>query len=383
MATDACDALMSAIKTSQLDFLIQETPYSCFVTIRKKFSKGYNSKVEVTEHKKDKNQSLCDELKCENQSLKEYIDEKERQLKVAKEESNTLYKKLEKAEQKMIIHCEENAKQETKTDSEISVLKAQVKDKNKAIVEYKAEEVKANKTIKTLEKKVHDLENKIQNMNDKIESINTSRSSLKNERDKLFNEVKNRRENLKMSLSMKTRATQTQTELLEIPTTNNNPNPELVNTNSKSNRSLSTVSSASQTYSSTVSSASQTSSDMSKLEIAAETIDCVVCNKIFLSASSLRIHTENEHDLILCPLKLIDNDEENHFVRFIKSIQIDEEYIEERKQFYPAHWDSLGERIKIRKLAQMKLTIVSEKIEENMRRNPFKNYGWRGGSIDI
>ena len=66
-------------------------------------------------------------------------------------------------------------------------------------------------------------------------------------------------------------------------------------------------------------------------------------------------------------------------------MQVDEEYIEQRKQFYPVHWDSLGERIKIRKLAQMKLTIVSEKIEENMRRNDFKNtnYGWRGGSIDI
>ena len=148
----------------------------------------------------------------------------------------------------MMKNCEENAKQKTKTDNEISVLKAQVKDKNKAIVEFKADEVKANKAIKTLEKNVHDLENKIQNMKDKIENITTSRNSLKNERDKLFNEVKNRRENSKKALSNKTRGTQTQTESLEIPTTNNNQNPELVNLNLKSNRSLSAVSSASQTY---------------------------------------------------------------------------------------------------------------------------------------
>ena len=143
MATDACDAMMSAIKTSQL-----ETPYSSFVTIRKKFAKGFNSRAEGTEHKKEKNQSLSEELERENQYLKGYIAGKEIQLKVAKEESNTLYKKLEKAEQERMKNCEENAKQKSKTDKEISVLKAQVKDKNKAIVEFKAGEVKANKAIR-------------------------------------------------------------------------------------------------------------------------------------------------------------------------------------------------------------------------------------------
>ena len=370
MASDACDVLMSAIKNSQLDFLIQETPYSSFVTIRKKFKKGFNSRAEDTETRIDISRSPSEELRYENQSLKEYITEKESQYKAAKEESTILFKKLEKAEQEMLKHCEENAKQKAKTDNEISVLKAQIKDKNMDIVEYKADEVKANKTIKTLEKNVRDLENKVQNMKDKIESMNTSKSSLKNERDKLFKEVKKCRENSKKSL--KTRAVQTETESFE--TTNNNPNPK------------STISSASQTHSSTVSRASQTSSDMSNSDIAAETIDCVVCDKTFFSASSLRMHTENEHGLILCQLKLVDNDaEKDPFVRFIKSMQVDEEYIEERKQFYPAHWDSLGERVKIRKLAQMKLGIVSEKIEENMRKNDYKNrnYGWSCGSIDI
>ena len=75
MATDACDALMSAIKTSQLDFFIQETPYSSFVTIRKKLTKRFNSRADGTEHKKDKNQSLSEELERENQYLKGYIRE--------------------------------------------------------------------------------------------------------------------------------------------------------------------------------------------------------------------------------------------------------------------------------------------------------------------
>ena len=39
MASEACDVLMSAIKNSQLDFYIQEKPYSSYITIRNKFSK--------------------------------------------------------------------------------------------------------------------------------------------------------------------------------------------------------------------------------------------------------------------------------------------------------------------------------------------------------
>ena len=68
MASKACDAVMLAVKTSQLAFVIQETPYSSFVTIRKKFQKGFNPK------------------------------EKEAQLELTKEDSIMLQEKLEKAE---------------------------------------------------------------------------------------------------------------------------------------------------------------------------------------------------------------------------------------------------------------------------------------------
>ena len=40
------DALTSFIKMSKLDFLIQETQYSSFITIRKKFRKGFNHRAD-------------------------------------------------------------------------------------------------------------------------------------------------------------------------------------------------------------------------------------------------------------------------------------------------------------------------------------------------
>ena len=83
--------------------------------------------------------------------------------------------------------------------------------------------------------------------------------------------------------------------------------------------------------------------------------------------------------MILNKQILTDYEEEDAFVRFIKSMEVGKEYIEERIKFYPSHWDHLGERVKIRKLAKIKLAITSNQIEENMKKNDVKKiryYGW-------
>ena len=387
MASEACDVLMSAIKNSQLDFYIQETPYSSYITIRKKFSKLFNSGAKVTEHKMVDEKSLSEEVKQENLSLKAKIAEKEAQIKVVEEECTILLAKLEKTEKEVFKQCEKTSKQKAKYDDETSLLKDKIKEMNNTIIGKEADEVKANKTVKALEKNVSNLESKIQNMENKIQDLNTSRNSFRNERDRLLNEVKKLKENSKKLRSFKNHATQTEAETSEVPD-NNNSKPKLENEFSESKRCLSTVSNASQTYSVVVSTSSQTSSDFSSLDIAAETIECVVCNETYMSGNNLRNHTANDHDLILCPIKLDDSEEKDPFVRFVKSVQVDEKYIEERKKFYPAHWDSLEERVKIRLLAQKKLKIVSQKIELNMIQNDYKNtryygYGWSYGSIEI
>ena len=67
-------------------------------------------------------------------------------------------------------------------------------------------------------------------------------------------------------------------------------------------------------------------------------------------------------------------------------MEVDDKYIEDRIKFYQSHWDHLEERVKIRKLAQIKLTITSKRIEENMEKNDIKKikfYRWSYDSNNI
>ena len=382
MAGEACDAVMSFIKMSQLDFLIQETPYSSFITLRKKFRKEFTNRAGAEVTKKN-TADIIEGLKQENETLKDILEVKEVQLKAAREESTLLLKKLEKAEKEMFNHCEANAKLNKKSAEETAKLKAALKEKSDTIAAQMVDESDTRKTIKTLEKSIHNSENKIQNLEEKIESMKTSKSEFKKERDRLFNEVKNLKKNTKKPQDLMSSASQTEAEIPEV-CSNNNPNP---------NRSSAVVSSASQTISSTASSSSQTypspdmsSSDITQLSCQADSLYCVVCNKTFLTAHLLKMHAAKEHDLVLSPLKLLDYDEKDYFVRFLRSMELDENYIEDRKKFYPLHWDNLGERVKFRKLAQIKLGITSMQIEDNMRKNDVNNtraYGWSFSNKEI
>ena len=55
---------------------------------------------------------------------------------------------------------------------------------------------------------------------------------------------------------------------------------------------------------------------------------------------------------------------------------MNDKYINERRKLYPENWDHIEERIKIRLLAQKKLEICSERIEENLKEIKSKNTGY-------
>ena len=63
---------------------------------------------------------------------------------------------------------------------------------------------------------------------------------------------------------------------------------------------------------------------------------------------------------------------------------VGEDYIADRKQNIIHHWKEfhLGERVKIRRLAQLKLSITSNRIEENMKKNDIKKIRYSGWSYD-
>ena len=75
----ACEKLLTLVRGSDLNFLIQETPYSAFVTIRKSFCRepkncSNNTFDEVGDEK----------LKVENDTLKSALKERESQLRSQK-----------------------------------------------------------------------------------------------------------------------------------------------------------------------------------------------------------------------------------------------------------------------------------------------------------
>ena len=73
----ACENVLLSLKVSRLTFSVQETPYSCYITIRKKFVKNYQqqqqtemSPVTVIENCED-----IEDISKENKKLKHSLDE--------------------------------------------------------------------------------------------------------------------------------------------------------------------------------------------------------------------------------------------------------------------------------------------------------------------
>ena len=103
---------------------------------------------------------------------------------------------------------------------------------------------------------------------------------------------------------------------------------------------------------------------------------------VFNEAPELKKHVKAEHDLSINLDKLNDEEgeEDDDFVRFVKSIEMESDYIQERLKYYPEHWDHIEERVKIRFLAMKKLEICSRHIENNMKQIDVKNISYSGSS---
>ena len=67
MANQVCEKLLGNIRTSKLNYLVNETPYSAFITIRKRFIKGYADSSNVPFAQNEG--SNLEALQIENNSL--------------------------------------------------------------------------------------------------------------------------------------------------------------------------------------------------------------------------------------------------------------------------------------------------------------------------
>ena len=162
-----------------------------------------------------------------------------------------------------------------------------------------------------------------------MENLQASKNELRTERDKLAKEIKGIQKHSKPLKVTKSFASQTEPEL--------NNNLQI--------RSISG----------------------SRLKIS-ESFNCFVYDEVFTEASQLRTHAYDKHEI-----NLLDFHEEDSFIRFLRSIKIESEYIATRRNLYREHWDNVEDRMKFRRLAKHKLEMCSRLIEENLKKNEVKN----------
>ena len=165
----ACESVLLALKVSRLTFSFQETPFSCYVTIRKKFVKNYNTEMSnmlpVIDGLKSANTSeKFESLEKENTFMKIKLEEAERIKEEILNENESFKFEIEALEeackQRVAAVAEEKRIISENLNLKISLEKVK---QEKALVESElASAVKEtknlNKSVKLNEKKVYDLE---------------------------------------------------------------------------------------------------------------------------------------------------------------------------------------------------------------------------------
>ena len=352
-ARQTCDMLISSIRDSNLNFFVQETPFSAFINIRKTFCKGGTMNYKNLVHKDKQHEKL----KQENKLLKEKLEEKNVQLEASKEDMRALQSRLEKAENELFENVQNKKTSETKQGDEILKLKS-------VISSLKLEGVEADKALKSQEKIVYNLEKKNKNLVEQVATMKAAKNDLKSDKLNLMNEVKALKMKTFAQKKMKSSITQTD-PLRSLPCTcldNNNSS-----TPSTSLRSTS----------------AQTSIGPSSSSIASQSVQCLICAETCKTADDLVEHAAAEHDISINVKKVTDFEERDSFLRFLKSMIVDQQYLEDRVKYYPENSDHIYERIKIRIIAQIKFLSFSRTFERNMRENDYKNSSYKGNYKEV
>ena len=196
-ASVTCSRVLNTIKTSQLDFYLQETPYSAFITIRKKYMKDFKHSTEdLSENIEVEN--IIKDLKRENEKLTNYAKEKEVESESIKHKARIFEERLEKAEKEMLKHIEHSNKQKSDLSNEINLLKSLKKKDNDTIADLKINLSKSRTESKSIHKELSNMEKKNENLKNKVENANASKRESINKNEKLASEIKTMKKKIKL-----------------------------------------------------------------------------------------------------------------------------------------------------------------------------------------
>ena len=173
---NSCDIIRQSLVKSGLHFFVNESPYSLWITVRKKFmDNNQNLIAENTDEASVSEERKMAELENEMKDLKE----KYSKISVAFEAVTADFE-LEISEHKGTI--EENRRlrsESSKKDSDIMKLKQEAKHLENELKTSEIDLKKAHKEIKSKEKEVHDLKKERVKVKEDLDRLNTEHTEFK------------------------------------------------------------------------------------------------------------------------------------------------------------------------------------------------------------
>ena len=199
---NACDIILNSVRSSNLNFACQETPFSIYLTIRKTQVKLLNPSISQPIERKD-SRSLVDE----NSTLKEKIQRLMKEIEASKDDTKILLDKLNDSEATVYRQCKEIEKSKqiiSNQDSEMKIFKTVIKKNNSEISRLGTEESTFKKAVKAKTKEIHDLEKSMLNQQENIKHLKEEANRIKTENKNLEKQLKTL--NMKVSILKKENA---------------------------------------------------------------------------------------------------------------------------------------------------------------------------------
>ena len=196
---DSSDVILKSIKNSNLHFNLNETPFSVYITIRKKYLKFPQSFVNGNqvdlkpEYSEIGSKAVDLVLVEENAILKAKIEEQDTAKRGDEEIVRDLADKLALAKSEISDYMSKNRSLEKvgmDRLEQIEAAKTVTKKLNDELCRSKNEVGKIKKELKANEKEIYNLKNKVDNLEDKANKIKSEKYELSREISKLKNEIK-------------------------------------------------------------------------------------------------------------------------------------------------------------------------------------------------
>ena len=182
----SCEILLNNLRKSNLTFMLQETPYSMYLTIRKKFTKKTVESSLAGNHLFSKAEATK-----EHDNLKAELEKSKMKSKKIEETNQILENKIKGAEVEFDTITDKLKKALDEKQGEIKVLKEVIKNSNSEKSNIRDELNQSKKVIKKKDKDIYSLERKVENINENVKSLKDNNYGLKNEKSKLEKAIKN------------------------------------------------------------------------------------------------------------------------------------------------------------------------------------------------